>query len=112
MGPAERRKFPRINIACNVTVIFGERLLLFNAHADNLGNGGLRVILEERLHIGTLVELELFLAGNQKPLKCKGEVSWIKEKSSAGHKSFFNTGIKFVELNDSVREEIKKLIGG
>jgi len=108
---AERRKFQRINIACNVMVIFGERVLLFNTHSENLGSGGIRVILWEKLHVGTPVELELFFAENQKSSKCRGQVSWVKEKIGSGAESLFNTGIKFIDMGNSVREEIKKLLG-
>jgi len=107
----EKRKFKRINIACNVMVIFGERILLFNTHSENLGNGGMRVILWEKLHVGTPVELELFFTENQKSSKCRGEVSWVKEKIGSGGEGLFNTGIKFIDISNSVREEIKKLLG-
>jgi len=108
----ERRKSKRINLACNVMVIFGERILLFNTHSENLSGGGIKVVIWEKLHVGTSVELELFFAENQKSSKCRGQISWVRQKTGPGSEGLFNTGIKFIDMSNSVQEEIKKLLGG
>ena len=75
------------------------------------GEGGLRVILEEQLHISTDVEVELFLTDREMPLKCKGKVIWAKEIKPVGIRPrFFDTGIEFVELSDYNKDEIRKLV--
>ena len=107
----ERREFPRINIRCKAHIIFGERVLVFDSHTLNLSNAGMRVALEEKLHVTTPVALELFLADGAKPLQCKGEVVWVKERAAAGQKApLFDTGIKFVEISSADQEQINRLV--
>lgn len=107
----ERRQFPRANIACKISVVFGERLLVFNCHTENIGKMGIRVILEEKLNISTNVGIELFLADRQQPLKCKGQIIWDKEINPTGiGPRFFDTGIKFTEISGPDKEDIGKLV--
>lgn len=105
----EKRKFPRVKLACKISMVFGERLLMFNSHTENIGELGIRVILEEKLHESTIVAIELFL--KERSLKCKGQVIWVKEVKPLGiSPRFFDIGIKFIEMNDSNREEIGELV--
>ena len=57
MDDIERRRFPRRTLVCKITAIFGERLLMLSSHTENVGIGGIRVILQEKLHISTEVEI-------------------------------------------------------
>jgi Tfp pilus assembly protein PilZ len=107
----EKRKFPRASIACKLSTVFGERLLVFNAHTENIGEGGIRVILGERLNITTNVDIELFLLEQEIPIRCKGEVVWASEmKPEAINPRLFDTGIKFIEINDQNKEAIRKVV--
>lgn len=107
----EKRRFPRASIACKISTIFGERLLVFESHTENIGEGGIRVILEENLNISTIVDIELFLSEKELPIRCKGEIAWDKEmKPEKIRPRLFDTGIKFTEINDYAREEIRKLV--
>jgi hypothetical protein len=107
----ELRKFYRANLICKISATFANRLLVFNSHTENIGEGGIMVILEEKLHVSTPVDVELFLSAREFPLKCKGEVIWVKERSPVGIKPFLiNTGIKFIELTDLQKEDIRNLV--
>ena len=53
----EKRLYPRVNIVCKISAIFADRLLVFNTHTENVGEGGIRVILEERLNLSTMVDI-------------------------------------------------------
>jgi len=107
----EKRLFPRINIVCKISTVFGDRLLVFNTHTENVSGGGIRVILEEKLNVTTQVDIELFLFHTELPIRCKGQVIWAVElKPERIMHRLFYTGIKFVEISDHNREEIKKLV--
>jgi len=107
----EKRKFPRANVTCKISTNFGEKLLVFDSHTENIGEGGIRVILEENLNISTIVNVELFLLEKELPLRCKGKVVWAKEmKPEQIRPRLFDTGIKFIEINDYNKEEIGKLV--
>ena len=107
----EKRLYPRVNIVCKISAIFADRLLVFNTHTENVGEGGIRVILEERLNLSTMVDIELFLLDKELPIRCKGQVMWTAEikPEKIKHRIFY-TGIKFTELSDHNKEEIRKLV--
>ncbi len=107
----EKRGFLRGNVFCKITAIFGERLLVFNSYTENISEGGVKVFLEERLHTSTIVDLELFLAENAPPVKCRGELIWVKEIPSKEAKELlFDTGIKFIELSPQDQKKISELV--
>ncbi len=107
----ERRKFCRLNFICKVTAVFGERVLVFNSHTEDLGEGGVRVVLEEKLHVSTQVEVSLFLTDKEVPVNCMGEVTWVREilPVNLGPR-FFHTGIKFLDITGSDQEIIKRTL--
>ncbi len=110
----DRRKFPRVdvkysvNIICEGTVIIGEpRDYTFHTYTENLSEGGVKVILEQRLKISSLVQLELFI-GDKKtpPIKCKGSVVWVDKINPDGTKpDLFATGIQFVDFRSHIDQE-------
>lgn len=108
---AEKRGFPRANVACKISVVSGERLLIFSSHTENIGAGGIRVIIEEKIEYSTAVDLDLFLLDKEKPLKCKGQIVWINEiKPTENKPRLFDTGIQFIEISDSDRRQIRKFV--
>lgn len=107
----ERRQFPRITLMCKISVVFGERLLVFISHTENMGVGGIRVILQEKLHIPAEVEVELFLPDREESLKCKGQIIWVKELNPTRIKPcLFDTGIKFIGMSGPDQELLKKIV--
>ena len=109
MDDIERRRFPRRTLVCKITAIFGERLLMLSSHTENVGIGGIRVILQEKLHISTEVEIELFLEDREKPLKSKGQIIWVRELNPEKiQPRFFDTGIKFIGMNSSDQELLRR----
>ncbi len=112
----EKRGFPRGNFFCKITAIFGERLLVFNSYTENISEGGVKVFLEGKLHMSTIVDLELFLAENESPIKCKGELIWVNEIISKETEKglLFDTGIKFIEISlldkKKISEIVKKMV--
>jgi Tfp pilus assembly protein PilZ len=107
----ERRVFPRaylkykINIICEGTVILGgPKDYIFHTYTENIGEGGIKVVLEKELKLGSLLKLELFITSKKMlPIECKGMVVWTKKINPQGTKpDLFATGIKFIELSSSV----------
>lgn len=108
----EKRKFPRGNFFCKITAIFGERLLVFNSYTENISEGGVKVFLEEKLNISTVVDMELSLANDEETIKCKGELIWVQEipPDQTEKESLFDTGIKFIEINEQDKKRICQLV--
>ncbi|KPK96658.1 MAG: hypothetical protein AMJ95_12940 [Omnitrophica WOR_2 bacterium SM23_72] len=107
----EKRKFPRVNINCKISTAYGDRLLVLESHTENLGEGGIRVILAQRLSVTTAVDLDLFLPGDETPIRCKGEVVWANEMKPQGvNPRLYDTGIKFIEISEQNKNTIRQLV--
>ncbi|MFH0827418.1 MAG: PilZ domain-containing protein [Candidatus Omnitrophota bacterium] len=107
----EKRKFPRADISCKIATVYGERLLVLEAHTENVGEGGIRVILGQRLNVPTTVDLDLFVSGVETPIRCKGEVVWANEVKPQGvNPRLYDTGIKFTEIVEQNKNSIRQLV--
>ncbi|HNX82080.1 MAG TPA: PilZ domain-containing protein [Candidatus Omnitrophota bacterium] len=113
----ERRKFPRaelkykITVVCDGTVILGAPSdYTFHTHSENISVGGLKVILDRQLPVGTLVQLEVFVTPNA-PIVCKGIIVWTQRINPQETKpDLFETGIQFIELDDMGQSIIANVI--
>jgi len=98
-----RRKFPRINFPCLVIVKFteGEQENLLT-HTENVGIGGICVILKKGLKVFTPVDVEIDLLDTQDHVKCKGKVVWAIQRRNAETKKplFYDIGIEFIDLKE------------
>ncbi|MFA5059355.1 MAG: PilZ domain-containing protein [Candidatus Omnitrophota bacterium] len=97
-----RRKFPRANYPCLIIIRHnhaGPEAML--THTENLGIGGVCVILKRSLKLFTTVELELDLLDTNLHIKCEGKVVWSVQRKNPEEKkpSFYDTGIEFSSIN-------------
>lgn len=108
----EKRRYPRGSFFCKITAIFGERLLVLNSYTENISEDGVKLFLEVKLHVSTVVDLELFLAENEAPVKCKGELIWVNEIEDleTQGRPLFDTGIQFSEMGQQDQEKVKGLV--
>jgi len=105
----EKRRFSRAVFPCRVVV--GSPIRLLVSHTENIGEGGVRVFLEEKLEPLTVVGLELYLE-KERPIRCKGKVVWVQDKVNPIKKQplLFDTGIEFIGIDNSDRQYIKNLV--
>jgi hypothetical protein len=109
----DRRKFPRATYPCLVIIRKDhkepEALL---THTENIGVGGICVILKKSLGLFMPVDLELDLMDAQSHIKCEGKIVWaVKRKESEEKKpSFFDTGIEFGRMTEDDRERIAVVV--
>jgi len=113
----ERRKFPRvtvkyqINVKCSGEVIKGDpQFYIFHTYTENISEGGMKIILEKEIKVGSLVELQLFVTEKESlPIQCNGVVVWNKKANPEGTKpDLFHMGIQFTDLINPV---YRKLLG-
>lgn len=109
-----RRKFPRANYPCLLIVrkdhsSTPEAML---THTDNIGVGGVCIILKKDLRMFTPVELELDLLDTQKHIKCSGKIVWVVKRrdDEATKPSFYDTGIEFTDLNKEDEKRIEAIV--
>jgi len=114
----DRRKFPRVNYPCLVIVRDNgkkEKDIILT-HTENVGVGGVCVILKRNIEMFEPVEVELDLLDLESHIKCDGKIVWnVKRKMDEKKKPlFFDVGIEFVNIKsrDQVRIEdiVKRLV--
>jgi c-di-GMP-binding flagellar brake protein YcgR len=105
----EKRRFVRANFPCKILVYTPQERTI-STHTENIGAGGVRVLIEERMEISSIVGLEIYLA--QEPIICKGKVVWMVEKKSCYRRDFifYDTGIEFVDMKEEDRKVIKNCV--
>ena len=110
-GP-NRRKFLRVNYPCLVMIRYSdERKEVLLTHTENLGIGGIGVVLEKKITTFSPVELELDLMDLEEHVKCQGKVVWnIKRENANTKQSFYDTGIEFEGLSPRDSERLIKVI--
>lgn len=95
----DQRAFPRLSARCDIAIHdrqFGQGL---KAKTQNVGAGGVCVILDRALEKLSQVGLRLTLAESEKPIECDGRVVWmVRSKEPASGKVSFDTGIEFLNL--------------
>jgi len=109
----DRRKFPRANYPCLVIIRRDhERQEAILTHTENLGIGGICVILKKDLGLFSPVNLEIDLMDMQPHIKCEGKITWVVKRSAEEDKkpSFFDTGIEFVTLKDKERKRVNLIV--
>ena len=89
----------------------GEKEILLT-HTENIGIGGVCVILKKQIELGSHVEMEIDLLDMDNHIKCKGEVVWsIQRQDSEEQKPFFyDTGVEFSCISDEERQRILEII--
>lgn len=107
-----KRVFPRAVFPCRVKVIVRIFSHVFDTYTENIGIGGICVILDKKLAQFSDADLEIFLEDSQNPIKCLGRVVWVVKRSQyrKDRPSQFDTGIEFIDIGSSDRARITALV--
>lgn len=103
-----RRKFPRANYKCLISIKKRMNAKTISTHTENIGAGGICVLIKEDLGLFQGVDLELFLSEKDPAVKCGGTVVWVVKKSELKQKGsyLYDTGIEFIDIRPEDREKI------
>ena len=109
----DRRKFPRVMYPCMVKVLSSDKShgpIL--THTENIGMGGICVILKTEVKLFTPVEMEVDLLDIEEHIKSKGKVVWsVRRKSIEKIKPlFYDVGIEFEDLPKRDQEHLRKTL--
>ncbi len=108
-----RRNFPRIKFPCLVTIA-AESKTAANAiltHTQNVGIGGICVLISEDVKKFHFLEIELDLMDLGDHIKCKGKVVWnVPNNTSSPKKKMYDIGVEFEELNEKDRKRILQAV--
>ena len=107
-----RRKFPRANYKCLISIKRRLTEKTISTHTENVGAGGICVLIKEDLGLFQGVDLELFLEEGNPPIKSGGTVVWVVKKSEPKQKGahIYDTGIEFIDIRPSDREKLTEAV--
>ena len=109
----DKRRFPRADYQCLITIIKKGTERNFLTHTQNIGMGGICVVLNEALGLFSHVDIELMLKDEEEPIKCKGNIAWVIKKTEIKNVTpvtNFDTGIEFVDLKENDKKRIEKIV--
>lgn len=108
----DRRKFPRIEYPCLIRLGSSTESQALLAHTENIGEGGVCLIIKQSLPMFSVIDVELDLMDGYENLTAKGKVVWsVRRKALETVKPlFYDIGIEFVDLNEQQRTRLKDLV--
>ena len=109
----ESRKFPRVETNCLILI---ERMDVtlrkrITTKTQNIGIGGICVVLEEALPKFSKIRIQLDLGDGVRPIVCDARVVWMVEsRDLTTEKITHDTGIEFLNLSRNSEDRIKHII--
>ena len=98
-----RRQFPRIMYPCLVRISSKSQVPdVFLTHTENIGVGGICVIVKKEIKLFSPVDIEIDLIDEDTHVVTRGRVVWVvRRKAVESFKpSFYDIGIEFENLDD------------
>ena len=109
----EGRRFPRVKSKCQLFIQSVEGKSPISALTENIGLGGVCVILKEPLGKLSRIRLSLELEDAVAPIDCEARIVWCVESREWGSDTrSYDTGIEFLNLSDQDRKRVECLIRG
>jgi len=106
----DQRRFPRVKYHCVVNLRQEGKRATIAAATENIGLGGVCVLLERELNIFSPVELELRLGDGKSPIKVQGTVVWVVRRGEMKKGPHFDTGIEFTELSGEDKDRLEAVL--
>jgi hypothetical protein len=105
----EKRRFVRAKFPCKI-IISTPKECTINTHTENIGVGGVMVIIDQKLEVSSFVDLEIYLG--DKPISCKARIVWIIDNINplSGNSITFDTGIEFYNISAKDKKTINDLV--
>jgi len=101
--PKEKRRAPRVSGTLVEYTFEGKDKPAKEAFIKDICIYGVCIFISQNVELDTIMLLDIFLFGDNAPIKAKGKVIWQKQGGDLG---YYNVGIEFTELSD----EYKKIL--
>jgi c-di-GMP-binding flagellar brake protein YcgR len=110
MDNANKRKFPRlsINVEVKYRILSTPSPIAPRTRTRNISEGGLCIMILEKVTIGTLLNLKIVLPDTDQPIIATGKVLWIDEFTiySTEAYTFYECGVEYVNIVPQDQENI------
>ena len=107
-----RRRFPRANYKCLISIKKRLTSKTISTHTENIGAGGICVLLKEDLGLFQGVDVELFICEAGPQIKCGGTLVWVVKKTDPKQKGsyYYDTGIEFIDIRPEDKEQLSDVV--
>jgi type IV pilus assembly protein PilZ len=105
--PEPNRSEPRFSVVLQVNISSDSNLYV--GFTENLSNAGIFVATHVLRPIGSSVEVNVRFPGRQEPVRCRGEVRWIREHS-ANRDAWPGMGIRFDHVDDEDKATLSEFL--
>ena len=99
----ERRRFPRVQYPCRITIALQKEPEVFDLTTENISSGGARVFMPKSFQVNTPATIEITV--DARVIKAQGRIAWVLAAQGR-----FDTGIEFAHLNPADKDFLTKLI--
>ena len=111
----EKRKYVRLDTRLKINYrVLENPPPPINTEILDIGGGGIRLLLAEPLKVKAVLDLEVYLPNETKPIHCQGRVVWIEEFSilqrAKEEKKTFEAGVEFTDVRLEDRDQIIKYV--
>lgn len=108
----DKRIFPRANYPCVVKIREKRNSEAFNTKTENIGCGGVCVMLPKNIGMFNNVEMEIEIPSEARKIGCDGTVVWVVRHGEIDKNKpdSFDTGIEFKNLKEEDRLLIDKVV--
>lgn len=108
----DKRRFPRANYPCKIIIMKKGETEKISTHTENIGVGGVCVIVNKDLDRFSEVELILILDDSYPPIDCEARIIWTVKRFTPDKQmvSKIDTGIEFINLKEEDRIRIEKIV--
>ncbi len=105
----DQRVFPRYSTPCDITISGGGKTI--KTKTQNIGIGGVCVILGEALEKLSEVKLHIVLEASTPTIDCRAKVVWmIPGKELSSPKKHYDTGFEFLDLDPKDCQRIQAFV--
>ena len=106
------RKFPRVSYKCLIRVSRDGREEVIDTFTENVGAGGICVVLERDFGLFETVSMEIFMSDDESPIFCNGTIVWVvrQRPASPWDRTRYDTGIEFMDISEEDRGHIAQLV--
>ena len=90
----------------------GARKETIDTFTENVGAGGICVVLDAKFDLFEKVSLEIFLGDDGGPVSCEGSIVWVVKQHAANKWEAlkYDTGIEFQNIKDEDKQRLYILI--
>lgn len=107
-----QRKFPRVSYKCRIRVSRGGAEEVIETLTENIGAGGICVVLDKPFYLFEPVSLEIYLEDRRAPICCEGNIVWVVKNHPMGAAGAFkyDTGVEFTKISPDDKNSIAQLV--